>query len=122
MSSNIQKIKNLVQVGDMDGIIGDLCVSLFASSGDKKEMNRIYFQQEGGLDMLMKVYNILVSKEWGDLGIDKKYHSYLEGKCSLAVCNYVATVTFRSSSWEVSSGDVHNNTAQKTNTERAQHP
>ena len=99
MSSNIHKIKNLVQVGDRNGIIANLSVSLFDSCGDKvKETNRFYFQQEGGLDTLMKVYSILVSREWGDLGMDKMYHGYLEGKCSLAVCNYIASVTiaFRS--------------------------
>ena len=42
--------------------------------------------------MLMKVYRVLVSKEWGDLGIDKNLHVYMERKCSQAVCNYVNTL------------------------------
>ena len=88
----IQKFENLIQAGYRDGVVNDLSVSLFASFRDKKMMiNRFYFHQEGGLDVLMKVYGILVSKEWGDLGIDKGFHIYLEEKCSLAVCNYVAT-------------------------------
>ena len=40
----------------------------------------------------MKVYGILISKEWGSLGIDKKkFHVYLERRCSLAICNYEET-------------------------------
>ena len=55
-------------------------------------MNHFYFYQEGGLDVLMKIYSILVSKEWGDLGINKEFHVHLERKCSLATCNYVETI------------------------------
>ena len=58
-------------------------------------MNKFYFQQEGGPDVLMKVYGILVSKEWGDLGIDKNFHIYLERKCSQAICNYAETYSLQ---------------------------
>ena len=55
-------------------------------------MNSFYFRQEGGVDMLMKVYAIVVSKEWGELGIDNGLHILLEGRCSQAVSNYAPTV------------------------------
>ena len=58
-------------------------------------MNRSYFQQEGGLDLLLKIYGILVSKEWGELGIDEKHHIYLERKCCLAVVNYGRSFLFK---------------------------
>ena len=41
--------------------------------------------------MLMKVYSILVSKEWGNHGIDEDFHIFLERGCSQAICNYAVT-------------------------------
>ena len=55
-------------------------------------MNGLYFRQEGGVDVLMKVYAIVVSKEWGELGIDSGLHMHLERGCSQAVANYAETV------------------------------
>ena len=84
------KILNLIMEGERNGNIRDLTETLFCPYGKKEKlMNRFYFHQEGGLDMLMKIYGILVIKEWGDLGISKEFHIYLERKCSLATCNYV---------------------------------
>ena len=89
MSSNYHRIESLILEGDRDGSIQDLSENLFLPWEDKKRlMNKFYFHQEGGLDMLMKVYGILISKEWGDLGINKEFHIYLERECSHAICNY----------------------------------
>ena len=86
------RIENLILEGERDGITEALAVSLFYPWEDKKKLvNKFYFQQEGGLDMLMTVYGVLVSKEWGDLGIDGHLHVYLERKCCQAVVNYVQT-------------------------------
>ena len=97
MSSNsVQKIKNLILEGESDGTVHALSYSLFAPWRDKKKLtNKVYFHQEGGLNMLTKVYGVLVSKEWGALGIDKEFHIHLERKCSLAVCNYAQTFPLR---------------------------
>ena len=96
ISSNHQKIKNLILVGENDNTIETLSVALFSPRREeKKMMNRSYFQQEGGLDLLLKIYSILVSKEWGELGIDEKYHIYLERKCCLAVVNYGRSFLFK---------------------------
>ena len=95
MSSNFQKVRNLILEGRRDGAINAFSASLFLPWSDKKLMNKFYFQQEGGLDVLLKIYGILVSKEWGDFGIDKEFHVYLEQKCSLAVCNYGQTFPLR---------------------------
>ena len=38
-------------------------------------MNKFYFQQESGLNVLMNTYGALVSEEWGELGIDKIFIS-----------------------------------------------
>ena len=96
ISSNYHRIESLILEGERDGTILDLSENLFLPWEDKKRlMNKFYFQQEGGLDMLMKIYGILISKEWGDLGIDIEFHIYLERKCSLAVCNYGQTFPLR---------------------------
>ena len=92
MSSNNQKIESLILEGNRSDAIRDISVTLFSPYGDKKKMmNHFYFHQEGGLDLLMKVYGMVVNKEWGDLGIDKEHHIFLERKCSMAVANYVET-------------------------------
>ena len=45
--------------------------------------------------MLMKVYGVLVSKEWGALGIDQKVHIFLEQCCCRAIFNYADGVPLR---------------------------
>ena len=94
MSSNVRKIEDLILVGEKDGIIEALAYTLFSTRKDKKLMNRFYFQWEGGLDMLMKVYGILISKKWGDVGIEENFHIHLENVCSTAVCNF-STLQFQ---------------------------
>ena len=89
MSSFFQKIRDLILQGMRDGTINAFSVTLFFPWRDKTLMNKYYFQQEGGLDVLMKVYGILVSKAWGEFG---EHHVYLEQKCTLAVCNYAHTL------------------------------
>ena len=92
MASNFQKIKNLIIEGERSNILRALSLSLFSPFGDKKKlMNKLYFQQEGGINVLMKVYGVLVSKEWGKLGIDKNLHIKLERYCCQAGCNYAET-------------------------------
>ena len=87
-------------------------MTLFCPYGDKeKMMNHFYFHQEGGLDVLMKVYGIVVSKDWGDLGIDKEHHIFPERKCSMAVANYVETTPLGCPVGRF--GDVHNHAAKK---------
>ena len=96
MSSTFHKMKNLILEGERDNSIEALARTLFAPWNDKqKSMNQLYFQQEGGLDVLMKVYDILVSKEWGDLGMDEEVHIDLEATVSTAVCNYAETFPLR---------------------------
>ena len=87
LSSNIREVENLIIEGEKDDTIEALSYALFYTQNKKRKVNQFYFHQEGGLDVLMKVYGILISKEWGDLGIDKRYHIYLEGKCSQGVSN-----------------------------------
>ena len=96
ISSNSQKIRNLMTEGERAGILGaSLTYSLFTPWRDKKKlMNKFYFHQEGGLDALMKVYSVLISKNWGDLGIDKEFHVYLEYACCHAVWYYAETFQF----------------------------
>ena len=93
MSSNV---RNLILEGEEDNILEALSMTLFYPWKDKKKLiNCFYFNQQGGLDMLMKVYCMLVSKEWGDLEIDEELHIYLEDDCCLAICNYVQTFPLR---------------------------
>ena len=92
MASNFRKIENLIIEGKKGDILEALSWTLFLPFGDKnKLMNKFYFQQEGGINVLMKVYGVMVSKEWGKLGIDKDLHIRLERYCSLAICNYTET-------------------------------
>jgi hypothetical protein len=90
------ELGDLLLKGENDDIVAALCYRLFTPWEDKKKlMNKFFFQYEGGLDVLMKVYRVLVSKEWGDLGIDIDIHIYLERKCALAISNYPQTITLR---------------------------
>ena len=73
--------------GERDTIVEALTWRLFGQSKKKKTlMNRTYFYHIGGLNVLMELYRILVSKEWGELGIEKWFHIYLENVCSRIVC------------------------------------
>jgi hypothetical protein len=88
ISSNLE---TLILDGERDTIVEALTWSLFGQSKKKKTlMNRTYFLHIGGLDVLMKVYGILVSKEWGELGIERRFHIYLENVCSRAICGNAA--------------------------------
>ena len=96
LSTNCRKIDDLIAEGKRDNTINTLCVTLFGTWGDKKELvTRVYFQQEGGLDLLMEVYGILVIKEWGHLGIKKAIHIYLENMCCRAIWNYSEAFSHR---------------------------
>ena len=96
MASSFRKIENLILVGRKNDIMKALSYTLFSPWEDtKKLMNKFYFHQEGGLDKLMKVYGILVSKEWGELGIEKDLHIYLERRCSKTILQYQQTFIFR---------------------------
>ena len=81
------KFETLILDGERDTTVEALTWGLFAQSNKKITlMNRAYFLHIGGLNMLMKVYGILVSKEWGELGIEKRLHIYLENICSRTIC------------------------------------
>ena len=89
-------VENLIYEGEKDDITKALYHAMFNPWKDKKkQVNRFYFQQEGGLDVLMKVYGILVSKEWGDLGIDREFHIYLEDMCASAVCMSARSLPYK---------------------------
>ena len=92
ISSNFRKIQNLIQEGDRDDTIAALSLTLLLPYTNKvKLMNKFYFQLEGGLDTLMKIFGILVNNEWGALGIDRESHVYLEHICSHTVSNFGQT-------------------------------
>ena len=96
LSITCQKVENMITEGVETNTIAALYTALFFPWEEKKKlMNKFYFQQEGGVDMLMKVYGILVSKKWGELGIDKEFHIYLERVCPVAIANYVQTFALR---------------------------
>ena len=89
MPSLVAKIEDLIAEGENFDLIEALSGTLFSPWGEKEKLiNCLYFQQEGGIDVLMKVYGILVSKEWGELGIDEEYHMYTEVVCCRAIFNY----------------------------------
>ena len=45
--------------------------------------------------MLTKIYGILVNKKFGDLGIDKKFHMYLQSVCSLTISSYACSFSLK---------------------------
>jgi hypothetical protein len=97
-SSNIHKIITFLLKGEGDGTVDALTRSLFFPYGDKtKLMNKFYFQQECGMDMLMKIYDILVRKELSDPGLDSESQiiMYLEHTCCDAIWGYVETFSLR---------------------------
>ena len=90
------KIDTLILEGERNNTVQDLSRNLFIPwSNKRKLMNKFYFQHEGGLDILMKVYGILVSKEWGEHGIFEENHIDLERTCSWAICNCIQTFPLR---------------------------
>ena len=96
--SNIHKIITLLLKGDGDGTVDALTCSLFFPYGDKtKLMNKFYFQQECGMDVLLKIYNVLVRKEWSDPELDTESQiiRYLEHTCCDAIWGYVETFPLR---------------------------
>ena len=98
LSVNFQRVEDMIAEGRENRTIAALCgsQSLFFPWEDKKKlMNKFYFQQEGGLNVLIKTYGALVSEEWGELGIDKDFHIYLEQICPIAIANFVQMCAFR---------------------------
>ena len=92
MPAKYHKIENLIQEGDRNDTIGALSVSLFLPYTNKtKLINKFYFQLEGGLNLLMKIFGILINNEWGALGINKEFHIYLEHICAHTVSNFGQT-------------------------------
>ena len=82
--------------GMQDGTAQDLCLHLFYPWKDKRTyVNKLHFHHGGGLDVLMSVYDLLVEKDWGDLGINSEFHLYMECLCSQAVANYTQTFPLR---------------------------
>jgi hypothetical protein len=74
-----------------------LYYALFSPWADKKKlMNKFYFYQEGGLNVLINVYSILLSGEWGaQPGIYREFYiylEYLEYLCVTAISRYSATL------------------------------
>ena len=94
MSSLVSKSEDVIMEGDNSGLIEALSATLFVPWGDKEKLtNCFYFQQEGGVNVLTKIYGILVSKEWGDLGIDGEDHMDMEVACCQSIFNYGHTST-----------------------------
>ena len=92
------KIEELILEGDKEGITKALPLTLFTPWEQKmKQVNHYYFQQEGGLEVLMKVYGLLVDNERLNLaiGIDEQCHLYMEYHCVWAISNYVQTFPLR---------------------------
>ena len=89
MSSLVSKIEDIIGEGVNSGLIEAFSGALFLPWGDKEKItNCFYFQQEGGVSVLTKIYGILVSKEWGDLGIDVEVHMDLEGLYCQSIIKY----------------------------------
>ena len=96
ISSVFRKIEDLILEGESDHTREALTDTLFYPWEDKKTMvNLSYFHDKGGLDVLMKIYGIVIGKEWGDLGIDQEFHVYLETVCCTAICRYAASFPLR---------------------------
>ena len=86
MSSLVSKSEDLIAEGGNSGLIAAYSDTLWDDK--EKLMNYFYFQQEGGINVLTKIYCILVSKEWGDLGINGDDHTYLEDAYCRSIVNY----------------------------------
>ena len=96
MASKINELGSLILEGENDDTVRALCESLFSPWEDKRKLtNCVYFQQEGGLDALMKIYGVLVNFEWGDIGLSKDLHCFLEHVCSFVLFSYAQTFPLR---------------------------
>ena len=88
LSSHVHKIEDLILSGEEDGTILELSNFFHQLVGERTYVNKLHFQNEGGLDVLIKVYGLLVSKDLGDYGINSELHLYLEYSCVCAIANY----------------------------------
>ena len=87
--SLVSKSEDVIEEGENSGLIEALSATLFVPWGDKEKLtNCFYFQQEGGIIVLTKIYSILVGKEWGHLGIDAEHHMDMEVACCQSIFNY----------------------------------
>ena len=99
-TSIFYKIQEFLLEGDEEGITRVLSLTLFTPWGEKmKQVNHYYFQQEGGLETLMKVYGLLVDNEQLRLaiitGLNEQYYLHMEYHFAWAVSNYVQTFALR---------------------------
>ena len=87
----VSKFEDLIAEGEDSDLVEALSATLFVPWGDKEKlMNCFYFQQEGGVNVLTKIYGILVGIEWENLGIDSEDHIYnnMEVVCCRSIFNY----------------------------------
>ena len=86
--STLRKIKHMTIAGDTDGTLDALYMGMFYPwKNVKKYVNKLYFHQKGGLEVLIKMYTMLVSNKWEGLGIDDHLLD-LEHHCAGALTNY----------------------------------
>ena len=90
--STVQKVEHMTIVGETDGTLDALYMDMFYPwKSMKKYVNKLYFHQKEGLEVLIKIYDLLVSNEWDHLGIED--HLNLEHNCAGALTNYAESFT-----------------------------
>ena len=91
--STVQKVEHITIVGETDGTLDALYMDMFYPwKSMKKYVNKLYFHQKEGLEVLIKIYNLLVSNEWDHLGIEDHLLN-LEHNCAGALTNYAESFT-----------------------------
>ena len=94
MFSNTVKLGDLILEDDESFRECGLYYTLFSPWADKKKLvNKFYFYQEDGLNVLINVYSILLSREWGAImSLFSEFHAYLESLFATAISRYAATL------------------------------
>lgn len=85
-------VNALIQVGVWEKYDSLLALEIFDWMTAKAYVNKIYFQECGGLDASVHLYNCILEREWDDMS---QMHCYLEAFCSHGFANFGETVYLR---------------------------
>lgn len=86
------EIDQIVHDGLRSGLDSALGYNLFEWLIPRTMVNKIYFEDSGGLSLLFRVYQIIFQREWSDMHIHQRY---LESVCTQAFANFGETAALR---------------------------
>ena len=86
------QVEVLVYDGVQSNLDSTLGYDLFEWLIPRTMVNKAYFEAVGGLDLLLQLYQRVLSRPWSSLRV---YQKYLENVCTQAFANYGETASLR---------------------------